>query len=270
MRYHNHAPGSEAVFLKNVCTDIRAVPTNSIRQTNLVEVTHIAAGMIIDRQSRDRVAADVRSWMHQQISNAELLNALDQVVSDDPTIEEVRFDVQLYCPDDSTEQAVLYKHSWNHLQRLLLVLASDHHIDRDLKLKQHVPTLISSGCLLASLVASCMVFGISWQLLALWLITGTAGMMLLFLRIRAKSEPEGNCQPFASDKEMLELTRQVPEFQMVPPPPGIGEFKPPSILSLRLGVASSLLIILAPLTLLVLMAPIFCHSIDSRVTPSLS
>lgn len=224
---------------------------------------------MIDRRSREVVSAALQRWMHREISDVELLSLLKEVESEDATVKEIIQEIQVWFPDNTTEKLTLFKHSWNRLNRILLVLASDCHIQSEWFRKVNLPCQIASAVFLAFLVGSYFAFGFSFLFFLVWLACGIVGIVLLTWTIRGSKNVEEDFGPFASEAEMLTVSQRVSNFRIISPPPDMTEYVPPSILRFSLTPFTLTLVICAPLILAVLMFPIIGRGLDSRVvTPS--
>jgi hypothetical protein len=205
--------------------------------------------------------------MHREISDAELLTMLNEVESEDSTVEEIIREIELWFPDKATENIILFKHLWNHLHRLLLVLESDCHIQSDVFRKANLPCQMASAVVLAGLVGSYFAFGFGLPFILVWVGCGYAGNVILMHTIMGGNEwlLDENYNPFASKEEMLAVARRVSTFSMTPPPPDMPEYVPPSKFSVPLTPINVIFVICAPLVLGVLMFPIIGWARNSRV-----
>jgi len=222
----------------------------------------------VDRPARDRVAEELRRWLRQESTNGALLAALTAVESDDPTVGEVVGDARMFVGTDPEQKAVLYKHGWERLQRLLLVLASNQHIESGLTSRPQVALQIASGATLAGLIVGCVVLEAWPAMVALWAACGVVGVALFFRKVGNEHRSVGTVEPFSSEEELLAVARSVPGFAVAPPPAEVTEYPPRSWLHPQALLAGLLMIVAAPLVLLYLLTPRAYRVVTSRVVPA--
>lgn len=89
-----------------------------------------AAALPLDRAARTELAATIRRFLDEQITNFAFDEALlEQFVgSSDPTVRFVASEAWFYYDDYVEHLAALSKPAWDYFQRLLLVLESDRQV----------------------------------------------------------------------------------------------------------------------------------------------
>lgn len=93
---------------------------------------------MVDRKGRDELAAALRLYMTGKITNFEFDTIREKVTyeSSDKTVELIGHDLW-FCYDDCKEDFVIAtEERWDYLNRLLLILESDAHMEEKLHLRK--------------------------------------------------------------------------------------------------------------------------------------
>jgi hypothetical protein len=176
----------------------------------------------VDRESRDAVAAALQSWLNKQISSDELQQVCEDLRSDDPTIREAIGSDIVHLVLGSPEWIRADSHGWNRTQRLLLVLASDYHLQTEDATPRALTFRTASGCLLAVLLSGYWHLRLSWPFAALWVACNAGAAVLWYGQKRYRralyQRAFNSLDPFSSQAELLAVARSVPSFRMEPVP----------------------------------------------------
>ena len=223
----------------------------------------------VDRAARDALAATIRQWLHEEITEEELRQTLAKLQSDDPTLEVVGDDLELY-----SQVIALNEPAWRHVQRLLLVLASQLHIEEHIVTRPRIALQSLGVVLLLCPLAGWFVFGVSRELAIVWVVCGLGGAGLTLRRMMSNIEGMSDFHPFSSEEEMQQVARTIPQFQLEPPPDELAEqaAKKQTSLVLRglwLVCLTAICVVVAPIVLLLLIVPGSYRGITERVVPEL-
>ncbi|TWT99712.1 hypothetical protein Pla108_06550 [Botrimarina colliarenosi] len=173
----------------------------------------------IDREARDRLAADLRDYLNDQITAFQLDERIfDAPLSEDPVVRFVSNEAWLFYDDCKDHQVVIDRRGWKYLQRLLLLLESDCSVALERR------RLWSLTQLVAVVALACFagaVWQIGWNHL-LWLVTislGLISMLIGWLRTRGRQRlmaAVGPYQealaPFGSFAELRTICDATPHF----------------------------------------------------------
>jgi hypothetical protein len=105
---------------------------------------------MVDRASRDRMIQTIRSYMDEEITSDQFDDALAEIsrATSDEGVSAVRQELW-YVYDDLTDHPIVaYKHDWDYLNRLLLLLSSNAEIAVErVWCTRHVPQGIAAFAL---------------------------------------------------------------------------------------------------------------------------
>lgn len=230
----------------------------------------------VDRAARDALAAKIRQWLHEEITGEELRQALTELQSDDPTLPLVIAEMKDWL--DLCSGMLAYTNCrrvlWEPAQGVLLVLASQWQIEEYFVSWLRTGIRLLAAALLLCLLAGWVAFGASFEFAAVWYASGLIGAVLAVWEISRDSEP-AVCFPFASEEEMQQVARTVPQFQPEPRPRGFPEPAVPESPSFGSRVddvmhRASVCLLAAPFTLpLLLFASWMYDGMTHRVVPEL-
>ena len=170
---------------------------------------------IVDRNARNRIAAEVRRFLDGETSAFEFDDAIFDIDSDDPTVNDTVQRFWYHYDDCKDHHVTLSKPEWDYFQRLLLILESDHHIITD-RFRTH--WRLTQFIALIALVgfAICVWhFGFGRQLLAIAIPFGVISMGIAAWRRSALPQPdkaEMAFFPFSSFAEMRATYTSVRTF----------------------------------------------------------
>lgn len=170
---------------------------------------------MIDRTSRDQVISVFEAYLDDQITAFEFDDRLQEIESDDRTVNEVIHTAWFYYDDCKDHEVHLSKPEWDYFQRLLLILVSDAELSSSHSRWWSWDHLIA-WLALAVFVGIAVVVGWGWHLI-LWAVPfGIVSILISIFRRRREPELETRevaCTPFESLSQIHWLRRQFPGFQ---------------------------------------------------------
>ena len=179
--------------------------------------------MNVDREARDRLVVTINRYLDEQISafqfDDEIFDILD--TTKDPTVGDVVGKLWYFYDDCKDHKVVLSKEAWDYLQRLILLLQSDSHVEFHKKRQWSVRQLIAAAALVL-FGLSIIWLGIGRHLLAIAIPFGVVSILLSFWRNRSLPQPhplEIAITPFSSVLELLRVRRRHLEFKKRKYPP---------------------------------------------------
>lgn len=173
---------------------------------------------MIDRKARDELAAALRLYMSEKITNFELDTVRENVTyaSSDQTIRLIGHDLW-FCYDDNQKHFIVAtKERWKYLNRLLLILESDGHLEESSSYKKwSYPQAIATIAFLGFIY---FVFKTGWGE-HLFVSTIPLGMVSMLLAWHASQEQQKSftlrqtvLTPFSSISSLFSLRRRVRNF----------------------------------------------------------
>ncbi len=170
---------------------------------------------MIDRAARDRVISEFEAYLDEQITAFEFDDRLQEIDSEDRTVNEVIRAAWFHYDDCKNHKVCLSKPEWDYFQRLLLILASDAELSSSHSRRWSWDHLIA-WLALAAFVGIAVVLGWGWHL-TLWAVPfGIVSILISIYRRRREPEFEPRevaCTPFESLSQISWLRRQFPRFQ---------------------------------------------------------
>lgn len=172
--------------------------------------------MHVDRDCRDRLIRTMEQFLSEKTTAFQFDDALCDISrnNSDPTVESVADLLWSYYDDCKDHKVVLNKTEWDYIQRLMLILKSNAHIE----LENHThwyPSQIAAVIALA-LFGFCVAWlGTGYRVLFLFVPFGIISLILTAWRER--SAPRYSRQytaivPFDRVRELLGLRRTVCAF----------------------------------------------------------
>lgn len=210
---------------------------------------------MVDRAARQELMDHINAFLDEQITAFEFNELLHSFRGPDiePTVRAVA-ELLWYHYDDCKDHLVAFsKPQWDHVQRLMLILASDaelHSASRRIwSVRQLFAAIQLAGC--AWLAAR---FGVGQHLLVMWMPLGLASNALSKWRTRSLATREQTpCRlvPFSSISELKQLRRSVPGFRKRQIPAAVAqrEVRSPLMMWLIMCQFYLMWIVFAPLTL---------------------
>lgn len=229
--------------------------------------------MTTDRRNRDRIAAAIDDYLNERIGSDAFVDAINGAAqeSSDPTVKEVRNLLWGLCDDMLDHRVVLSKEEWDYVQRLLLLLRSDAHLETTTR---RIWTARQPLAVLGLAIFGFAVLWFGWKLDLVSVTMPLAVAAILLLRWRSRATMPSRrwiaLTPFASVTELLQVRRQVGAFVKVRYP---GRLKGKRLRSafwerLMMFYSSLWLMLVSPLALLWLAIPE--KKYDTHVFPSRS
>lgn len=174
----------------------------------------------VDRAARDQAAKWIRQWLHGEISGVELEQALEvlSLRSHDRTLPPICRIMADYHSISFSGGAGLDEPTWRHVQRLLLLLASDWHIQEYVDNGTRLALAFTGVCLMLCLGAGWYFFGASREFAIVWIGSGLISAVLTWLVIDRSVASISDSYPFTSEEEMQLVARSAPQFQHEPVP----------------------------------------------------
>jgi hypothetical protein len=170
---------------------------------------------MIDRAARDQVISAFEAYLDDQITAFEFDDRLQQIESEDRTVNDVIHAAWFHYDDCKDHKVHLSKPEWDYFQRLLLILVSDAELSSSHSSRWSWDHLIA-WLALAVFVGIAVVVGWGWHL-TLWAVPfGVVSILISIYRRRREPEFEPRevaCTPFGSLSQIRWLRRQFPRFQ---------------------------------------------------------
>jgi hypothetical protein len=170
---------------------------------------------MVDRAARDKVISAFEAYLDDQITAFEFDDRLQEIASEDLTVNEVIHAAWFHDDDCKDHKVRLSKPEWDYFQRLLLILASDTELSSSQSSRWSWDHLIAW---LALVVFGGIAFVVGWGWhLILWAVPfGIVSILISIYRRRREPESlpcEVACTPFDSISQILWLRRQFPRFR---------------------------------------------------------
>ena len=170
---------------------------------------------MIDRSARDQVISAFEAYLDDQITAFEFDDRLQEIESEEPTVNEVIRAAWFHYDDCKDHKVHLSKPEWDYFQRLLLILGSDAELSSSHSSRWSWDHLIAWLALIA-FVGIAFVVGWGWHLI-LWAVPfGIVSILISIYRHRREPEFEPRdaaCIPFESLSQIRWLRGQFPGFQ---------------------------------------------------------
>lgn len=172
--------------------------------------------MTVDRDSRNKLTGIIQAFLAGDLGAFEFDEALfaDFDKGDDPTIEFIVSALWFHYDDCVDHDVALSRQEWDYFHRLLLVLASDAHIE---VASQRIwcPPQLAAAIGLIGFVYCTFWLSFGSHLLVVAIPFGLLSILLSFWREHytpAQSTQEANLFPFSSMSELLALRRSISRF----------------------------------------------------------
>lgn len=170
---------------------------------------------MIDRTARNEVIAAFEAYLDDQIMAFEFDDRLQDIDSEDRTVNEIVHAAWFYYDDCKDHKVGLSKPEWDYFQRLLLILRSDAELSSFVKRRwswDHALAWIA----LSAFIGIAVIVGWGGHLL-LWAIPfGIISVLIGNYRGRRESAPlpdEIACVPFDSFSQIRQFRQHLPGFE---------------------------------------------------------
>ena len=170
---------------------------------------------VVDRKSRDIVAAEVRRYLDGETTAFAFDDAIFDVESKDPTVNDIVRRLWCHYDDCKDHHVLLSKPEWDYFQRLLLILESDRHIASSKVTRRWQLTQLIAFLALALFMLVVWRFGIGRHLLLFAAPFGVISMLISYWR-RATTATDNaavSLMPFSSFTEIRDTYRSVQHFR---------------------------------------------------------
>lgn len=169
---------------------------------------------LIDRESRDRIAAEVRRFLDGETTAFVFDDAIFDIVTDDPTVNDIV--PRLWCLYDDLENhhVALSKPGWDYSQRLLLILESDRHIETVKTTRRWCVTQLIALIAFVGFLPVVWRFGFGQHLFVFAMPFGVISMLIAYWHRSTTSVDNSSLSlmPFSSFAEMRDTYRSVHDF----------------------------------------------------------
>ncbi len=170
---------------------------------------------MIDREARNEVILTVEEYLDDQITAFEFDDRLQEIRSEDPTVQTVTRQTWFYYDDCRDHQVRLSKQEWDYFQRLLLILHSDAELSTIQEGRwgwDHATAWISSCTFVI------IAYMVGWGLPLLILAVPFGAVSIAIARYRQRISPcpsvlDAACMPFESCSQIRHLWRHTPGFR---------------------------------------------------------
>lgn len=197
---------------------------------------------MIDRKARDELAAALRLFMTDKITNFELDAAREKIMdaSSDKTIQWIGHDLWL-CYDDCKEDFVIAtKERWDYFNRLLVILESEGHLEERCRYKTWSYPQAIAGIAFCSFIFIVIKTGWGNHLFLYTVPLGILSMLLAWY-VSSKQQKSFSSKgialtPFSSISSLLSLRRQVRTFMKLKYPEEIANREVRSALSYHISL----------------------------------
>ncbi len=177
---------------------------------------------IVDRNARDRIAAEVRRFLDGETTAFEFDDAIFDIESNDPTVNDIVERLWFHYDDCKDHRVTLSKPEWDYFQRLLLILESDHHVIAERNRTHWGLTKLVALVALVGFALCVWQFGFGQQLLAIAIPFGVISMGISARRHQNRhrqGQPDNAAialMPFSSVAEMRATYTSVGRFRKTP------------------------------------------------------
>lgn len=181
------------------------------------------AGMI-DRPNRDRLLSAINRYLDEAITAFAFDEEIFQIASKDAVVKWVSRALWYHYDKCKDHLVVLSKEEWNHIQRLVLVLQSDAHIERRIERKWSLRQLVA-GIAAGGFGLCAAWLGIGWRLFGVALLFAPISMWLdrwCDPSIADYGEKQRGRYPFSSFAELRAVRKAVVGFSKRKHPPHAG------------------------------------------------
>ena len=172
---------------------------------------------MIDREARDKVIEAFEDFLDDRITAFEFDDRLQDIGSDDQTVNEVIRVAWSHYDDCTDHKVCLSKAEWDFFQRLLLILRSDAELLRScVEAKLWSWDHAVAWCACAGFVGMALMIGWDWRVFPMIVLFGILSLAISRYRQRRGRKAESNemaCLPFESFSQIRRLLRQIPAFQ---------------------------------------------------------
>ena len=214
----------------------------------------------VDRLSRDKVAAGIRSFLDEETTAFEFDAAIFEIESDDPTVDEVVQRLWLHYDDLKDHKVALTRSEWHYFQRLLLILESDGHIERLTTIWRWRPSQLVAFVTLIGFVGVVWRFGFGEHILVTGIPFGVVSILITYWRQRTDRVDASfvPLTPFSSIAELRDTYRSVNGFRKHRFPKGLQARRIRSGAMNRILMISTWLawLMFSPLVLILQMLPV--------------
>ena len=170
---------------------------------------------MIDRASRNEVISAFEDYLEDRIRAFEFADRLQEIESEDRTVNEVIHAAWYHYDDCTDHQVQLSKPEWDYFQRLLLVLRSHAELSTTLSRRWSWDHLVAWVSVVAFAGIASEV-GWGWHWIAWAVPFGIVSISISHYRRRIEPEPEASeiaCTPFESLSQIRWWRRQLPDFR---------------------------------------------------------
>jgi len=184
--------------------------------------------MTVDRKNRDALVAAINRFLDGQTTAFQFDDEIFGIKSDDPTLSHIVCALWHFYDDCKDHKVQLSKEAWDYIQRLILVLRSEEHVEVSKRRQWDYTQLAAIGGLLLFLYAAYWL-GFGMQLLALAIPFGLASIAISRRRAHKATRNVDKTTiiltPFSSLSELIPLRRSVSAFRKRKYPAGMKPFK---------------------------------------------
>lgn len=170
---------------------------------------------MVDRDARDAVIVAVEQFLNGEIGSHEFDDNLFSIETEDPTVKDVVSTLWLLYDDLTDHRMHLDKEGWDYIQRLILILKSDAHIETIKNKEWSASQGIAGGALS---IAGLFVDWLTMSMVCL-VPLGALSMLISAWRWRTAKAPDSYelaVSPFSSITEIAQVRRAVPQFSKKP------------------------------------------------------
>ena len=174
---------------------------------------------IVDRNARDRIAAEVRRFLDGETTAFEFDDAIFNIESTDLTVKDIVQRLWFHYDDCKDHRVTLSKPEWDYFQRLLLILESDRHVIAERNRTHWGLTQLVAIIALVGFALCAWQFGFGRQLLAIAVPFGVISMGISAWRHLSPPQPDDAAMaliPFSSVAEMRATYTSVGIFRKTP------------------------------------------------------
>lgn len=214
---------------------------------------------MVDRTTRDRLAADIEDFLAERIGAFELDERISNILQGDAAdsvVNEVAMSVWALYDDLKDHKVALSKEQWDHLQRLLLLLRSDAFYETRNRLSWSWPQAAALATIPLFLWGGATL-GMSWQLLACTIPLLVAAELFALGKVRDSTAGcevnSAQCAPFSSLAEMRSIYRAVPHFRKKRHPHAVNSRRIRSAVLERIMLVSDLVVLCVFLPVILLL-----------------
>jgi hypothetical protein len=173
---------------------------------------------MIDREARDKTISAIEEYLDDKITAFEFDERLQEIESDDSTVEGIVRAAWFYYDDCKDHNVILSKQAWDYFQRLLLILKSDAEISSSVTRRWSWDHAFAWAAF-AAFVWIAFFVGFGFQLILLAIPFGVVSISISLYRecrLPQLDPHDTACIPFDSFSQIRWLRHQVPTFQKRP------------------------------------------------------